>query len=109
MKYIFLIIQLNLISAFLPKTTEPNLCVNCKFFEKEFLMGNDLAKCSLFPRKERNDDFLVDGIKRNKKIEYSYCSVSRMFDDMCGKEGKLFQKKLKRKNFFHGFTKENDE
>ena len=93
MKYIFLIIHFVVVTAFLPKTSEPKLCVNCKFFKKEFFTGNEFGKCSLFPRKERDDNFLVDGIKRNKKIEYSYCSIIRSYNDICGKEGKLFEKK----------------
>ena len=93
MKYFFIIV-LTLIS--LSNSTNPKLCVDCKFFKRD-LFGNKFGKCSLFEKTEIADndnynDFLVDGIVRRKKVEYHYCSTARQCDDMCGKDGKLYEK-----------------
>jgi hypothetical protein len=42
---------------------------------------------------ENDDYFLVNGIKNVKPSDYHYCSVSRLYDEMCGKDGKLYEKK----------------
>lgn len=95
MKYIFLIISHTILSTF-SINPNPKLCVDCKFFRGELFLGNKFARCSLFPTEEINHDFLVDGSKKNKQIKYGYCSVARQFDDMCGNEGKLYEKKQSR-------------
>lgn len=97
MKYIFLIISHTILSTFsINPTPTQKLCVDCKFFKSELFFGNKFARCSLFPTEEINYDFLVDGSKKNKQIKYGYCSVARQFDDMCGNEGKLYEKKQSR-------------
>jgi hypothetical protein len=48
----------------------------------------------LFERIYYDDNFLVDGII--KKPEYYYCSTARQNDNMCGKDGKLYEKKIKK-------------
>lgn len=69
-------------------------CVQCKFFKKDFWMGPKFGRCTLYPKPvEDNDiDFFVTGIETPKKIDYDYCSVARMCDCKCGKDGKFFQK-----------------
>jgi len=57
---------------------------------------NRYGKCLLFPKVETNLDFLVTGIE---KIEYRYAYIARKYVDMCGVEGKLYQKKIKREDF----------
>ena len=91
MKYFFIIIYLSLIS--LTNSTNPKLCVDCKFFKRD-LFGNKFGKCALFEKTEiaDNNDFLVDGIVRRKKVKYHYCSTARQTDNMCGKDGKLYEK-----------------
>jgi hypothetical protein len=74
---------------------EPKLCVNCKFFKKELFQDDKFGKCSLFPKVNEVDYFLVNGVKQLKKIDYQYCSVIRSYDPTCGKEGKLFERKKK--------------
>jgi hypothetical protein len=77
----------------------PKLCVNCKYFIKgNFFSGNKFGKCSLLPiptPEKINIDFLVDGFGslEDKKKDYYFCSTSRKFDDLCGKEGKLYKNK----------------
>jgi len=93
MKYIFLIIFHTILSTF---STKPKFCVDCKFFKLDLFSGNKFGKCLLFSKEEIDYNFLVDGSKENKKIKYSYCSVARQFDNMCGKEGKLYEKKQSR-------------
>jgi len=72
------------------KQNQPKLCIRCKYFIHDNDIGK-FGKCSFFPTKEGNIDFLVNGIHQEK---YHYCSVARMTDDMCGKEGKYYKKKI---------------
>jgi hypothetical protein len=82
-----------MLSLVLTNPLKPKLCVDCKFFTKDFFTTNKFGKCSLFPYRTYPDSFLVDGIKENKNIEYHYCSTSRNFEHMCGEKGKLFENK----------------
>jgi hypothetical protein len=67
-------------------------CVKCKFFKNNFFTDSKFGKCSLYPKSVENSDFFVTGIETPKKIEYTYCSVARTFESMCGEEGKFYQK-----------------
>ena len=73
---------------------KPKLCCDCKFFKKDFFTINKFGKCSLFPKDEDADNryFLVDGIDRNNKQLY-FCSTARACKEMCGPEGKFYEKK----------------
>ena len=93
MNYIFFIIYCNIFSLFSAAPIKPKLCVDCKFFTKDLFTSNKFGKCSLFPRVDNINYFLVDGIKENKNVEYHYCSTSRKYYDMCGENGKLFENK----------------
>lgn len=94
MKYISLIIYFHILSFLYAYPIKPKLCVDCKFFRKNFLQDNKYGKCTLFPKKDDNDKyFLVDGIKINDKTEYFYCCIARDNDNMCGIEGKHYTKK----------------
>jgi hypothetical protein len=73
------------------KVNKPKLCINCKHFISNNI-DNKYGKCSLFPR-ELIDDYLIDGNTENNK-EYYYCSTARSFENMCGKEGKMYKKKV---------------
>lgn len=101
MKY-FLIIFYSILSAFLADPIKPKLCINCKFFKNNFILGSELGKCSLFPIIENNDYFLVNGMK---KFDYKYCSTLRENDNYCGKDGKLYKEKKIKLCFF---DKKND-
>jgi hypothetical protein len=92
MKYIFFIISTIILSQFSACQNTPKLCINCKFYTKDFLSLSEFGKCSLFPREIDNDSFLVNGVANNN-IEYIYCSTARKFYHMCGTEGKFYQKK----------------
>jgi len=72
------------------------LCVNCKFFKKDFFTESKFGKCTKFPEQFTLDYTLVDGISVKKKQEYYYCSTARTSDGMCGKEGKFYQDKHKK-------------
>ena len=78
------------------------ICVNCRYFINQ----NDLTygKCLLFPKKNPPEneykkqkeliDFLVSGYEKPKKPkerDYYFCSTARDSENMCGKEGKLFE------------------
>jgi hypothetical protein len=80
-----------ILSPFLANQIIPKLCINCKFYTKKIFFISEYGKCSLFPKENIYDSFLVNGKKPNK--EYYYCYTSREFDNMCGKEGKFYEKK----------------
>jgi hypothetical protein len=83
-----------ILSPFSASQIKPKLCIDCKFYKKESIFtSNEFGKCSLFLRENDNDYYLVNGVNNNNK-EYHYCSTSRKYDDMCGKEGKFYEKKI---------------
>ena len=92
MNSISLFIYCAILSTFSATQIKPKLCVDCKFFKSSFLNNNKLGKCYMFPIAEKEEFFLVDGIKRANN-DYNYCSISRLYDEMCGKDGKLYEKK----------------
>ena len=72
----------------------PKLCIDCKFYTKDFFTFSEFGKCSLFPI-EKNSYFFVNGKGNNsKEYDYHYCSTARKFDNMCGQEGKFYEKKI---------------
>lgn len=101
MKYILVVINYLILSVSTLSTNlfvKPKLCIDCKFFTKEFFIADKFGKCLAFPREQRNEDyinFLVDGSKITRKIGYNYCSVARNSEIMCGKEGKLYEENKK--------------
>lgn len=87
---IFSILLLSPISAYKIGT---KFCINCKFYKKTFFTDSEFGKCTMFPRKQTNDNYLVNG--KNATIEeYYYCSTVREYDNMCGEEGKFYEEKL---------------
>jgi hypothetical protein len=95
------ILQIILLSTTTTTTTttfaikiKPKLCINCKFFKKDFFNINKYGKCILFPINKKDEYYLVDGNKdKLEREEYYYCSTARRFDCMCGPEGKFYEKK----------------
>ena len=94
MNYIILIIFSIILPNISLKHIKPKICINCKYF----LPDNDngkYGKCSLFPKKENNLNFLVNGIKNE---DYYYCSIARdTLYDMCREEGKYYKRKIVKK------------
>ena len=90
MKNILIIVWSVIIPVLTLKEITPNLCINCKFFMKSFLTGNQYGKCSLFPKTETDID-LVTGVKKDAK--YQFCSIARDYEHLCGKEGKKYIKR----------------
>ncbi len=95
MKYIFtLLSSIILSSRFSTSQYTPKLCIHCKFYTKKMFTRSEFGKCSLFVKE--NDDtnnYLVNGIPNKNTIDYYYCSVSRKYEHMCGKEGKYYERK----------------
>ena len=92
-----------ILPIFCLKEITPKICVNCKFFKNSFtsdnrLRDNKYGKCSFFSTVEKhtNINFLVTGIQ---EINYFYCSTAREYNDMCGKEGKMYVKKTENENY----------
>ena len=101
MKYLFIILFYStFLSIFSFEHNKPKLCINCKYFIKNIHNDNDndneFGKCSLFPRVEEDNEFLVTGIHKNKNINYYYASTARS-TNMCGKEGKMYKRKYVKK------------
>ena len=68
-----------------------NFCINCKHFKQSFMSHPDFAKCKVFPREVDNKiNYLVLG---PQKTEYNYCSIVRQYENMCGPNGKYYEKK----------------
>jgi len=76
------------------KHAKPKLCIHCKHFIPDNGNGK-YGTCSLFPKKECQIDFLVNGVNENS---YYYCSTSREMGNMCGEEGKYYKKNRYKKN-----------
>lgn len=93
MKYIFMIYSIILL-PFSKSQHNTKLCIDCKFYKKDFLTFSKFGKCEMFPTEGNVEYYLVNGKKDNNDIEYYYCSTSRKFDYMCGKEGKFYEKKI---------------
>ena len=96
MKYILLMICSIILPVFSFKEIKPKLCVSCKHFIPG-VINNKFGKCSLFPVRESNAHFLVNGIEENEIIGYKFCSVARNYDSMCGNEGKLHKRKYNKR------------
>jgi hypothetical protein len=77
---------------FITRTTslETKLCTNCKHIIVH-PTNIKFSKCSLFPKQEDTSAFLVDGDNIFEPIDYMYCSVTRNYDHLCGKKGKLWE------------------
>jgi len=98
MKFIILTFFYILISGVSLKT-KPKFCINCKFAINNVVNDNNkFLKCSLFTINEELNDsiFLVTGVNYISEQEpnYIYCSTARKFNNMCGKEGKMYKKNI---------------
>jgi hypothetical protein len=83
-----------LLSMLIECTVNPiKLCKNCKFFKKPKNKDVVSGKCVLFPIIEDNVDFLITGRDKFITEHYYQCITARSMDDMCGKNGKLYQEK----------------
>jgi hypothetical protein len=94
MKYIIVFFCSILLSIFSLKKNTPKLCINCKFFINDPIIGNKFGKCSLFPTDRSDTNFLITGITN---IDYYYCSTTRQSENMCGKEGNKYKNKPNKK------------
>jgi len=82
-----------ILSPFSCSQIKPKLCIYCKFYKKDFFTSSEFGKCVFLAIEKENDYFLVNGNNDNDNTEYYYCSTSRKYDHLCGKEGKFFEKK----------------
>lgn len=98
MNFIIIIICSIILPIISVKVIKPKICINCKYF----IQGNgntEYGKCLLFPRKEREIKFLVNGVNDINKDDYTYCSIARdNYSNMCGEEGKMYKKKYIKNN-----------
>ena len=46
-----------ILSPFTANQIRPKLCIDCKFYTKNFFTFSEFGKCSLFPRVIDNDSF----------------------------------------------------
>uniref|UniRef100_A0A6C0EA03 Uncharacterized protein n=1 Tax=viral metagenome TaxID=1070528 RepID=A0A6C0EA03_9ZZZZ len=93
MKSISLITYAIMLSPLSKSQHTPKLCINCKFFRKDFFTRSKFGQCSMFPIEPESEYYLVNGKPDDHDNIYLYCSISRKFEHMCGKEGKYYQEK----------------
>jgi len=93
MNYISLILCCAILSTVSAAPIKAKLCLHCKHFKKNFFQRDKFGKCNMFPIVENDEYFLVDGIKNTTTVDYHYCSVSRLYDEMCGKDGIYYEQK----------------
>uniref|UniRef100_A0A6C0KMQ7 Uncharacterized protein n=1 Tax=viral metagenome TaxID=1070528 RepID=A0A6C0KMQ7_9ZZZZ len=88
MNNIFILCLYSLLTT-ISSSIEPKLCINCKYYVKDFFSSDKFGKCYLNPTIKDNY-FLVNGKIDNENIDLHYCSTARKFDDMCGEKAKKF-------------------
>ena len=70
---------------------QDKFCINCRHSQTNFFSGATFSKCKLCPLKEENEaEYLVTGKSHSG---YFYCSTARQSDQMCGPNGKYYDKK----------------
>jgi len=74
----------------LKKVPQITVCSKCKYFVSG--NENEFSKCSLFPIAKNKNFFMIRN-RNNKEIKYNYCITTRNIENMCGKNGKMFEKK----------------
>ena len=87
--FCFLFITLMMISC--NSLEKVKFCMNCKHF-LDSTIDTKYGKCSLFPKEDKY--FLVS---KNLDKEYKHAVTAREYEDMCGKEGKLYIQKYKKR------------
>lgn len=63
----------------------PKLCIHCKHFKPNNLSGPEFGRCGALPT---IPNFVTGKIDLK---DYSYCSIARNNDKLCGNSGKLFE------------------
>lgn len=79
---------------------KPKFCIECKHFIPSGGSNYDeFGKCSLSKYEiDRNDEqFLVTGIQIPLIVEYRFCTTMRSYEHMCGKEGKEYVRKYRKR------------
>ena len=71
-------------------------CKDCRFYIQN-LKNSEYSKCYRFPKIEYNNNYLVNGIESDTTTEFYYCSTARSSDNLCGEEGKKYEKKIWKK------------
>lgn len=69
-------------------------CINCRFYIKN--SNPEYGKCSYFSKKIDNNNYLVTGKDSDNIVEYYYCNTARNSKEMCGEEGKKYEKNMKK-------------
>jgi len=94
MQFGFTIICAVILSAFSLTESSQKFCIRCKHFKNTLGTDATFGKCALFPTEENQLSYLVSGsISDFEAVQYRYCSTVRTHEDMCGKEGKLYERK----------------
>jgi hypothetical protein len=91
MKYIFIIIY-SILTAYSVTSIKPKLCIDCKFYKRNFL-NSKYSKCTALKRVVFDNSFLINGIKIKSVLDYEYCSIARTYNNLCGEDPKLYEKK----------------
>jgi hypothetical protein len=70
-----------------------NLCINCKHFKKDIFTPSKYAQCKKFIIIDKNNNYLIDGKKKEEVKNMYYCSTARSFIHLCGEEGAGYEPK----------------
>ena len=70
----------------------PKLCINCKHFINNNNNHTKFGKCALLFKYE-NSYSLVNG-DDDIEMNHYYCNTARNHENLCGKEGKLYERKV---------------
>ena len=104
---------LSLFSLFLSCSSyKPKFCVNCKYYIQDQVLGSQgiYGRCLKFPRINQNQmDYLVSGERKKDSTLYHYCNTARKEEDMCGKEGKEYRRKLSKREVMDKLELELEE
>jgi len=78
---------------------KPKICIDCKYFIPSGSNYDEFGKCSLSKYEiDKNDErYLVTGIQVPVVVEYRFCTTMRSNEKLCGKEGKNYVKKYRKK------------
>ena len=69
--------------------TAPKFCVDCQYFRPDRSGKASFGKCERFP-KEQKSDFLVTKQIVEEEIDFTYCSVARNYESLCGEKAKKY-------------------
>ena len=96
MRFLYLLVMMFMAGFSL----KPKICIDCKHFipdDDPNLL--EFGKCSLskYEINKNDEKYLVTGIQVPLVVEYRFCTTMRSNEKLCGKEGKNYVKKYRKR------------